>query len=498
MENKCIQENFLSRFKNNLKNFCHKNYRTFICINPEQKFPVRKNIMFNIKSINPTAVRFCLSIIIVCCLAQIISAQINIGGYNITLPKRKPKTEQPPSPNQTATPNQTTNQRVGDSAQSASKQSDDVELASEEINFNSNAPADYDANLKAGEPAIAVGRFGIEPVTIVSRSGDIYKVRVTSLQNSLHLYKANSVYPNFDLQTFAGEVNFGYGRYLQPYLPCYAQKHNLSEEQTRKEFYGGLGTNNPEIAKQLLQKNEPKLVEAGNLLKTKLSVRPNTYSSPGENPAVWDEITSNLDEYQKCVIDSIANKPSPILPIFLEDIQKAKSQVDRYQPGRNIYLVSAGAQSESLLRAVSPKAREEWSAKWLKNSSLRAKFNAAWDDLAASAKNKIPLYKPSVAGFQFRYPAGEKLLMDSFKNPSTLKILRIGTDTASWNIQKDNADLLPTYRYKDVRAYLRDSSDDHPYCKVVTARVKQDYSGGGTYNSTVYRAPVSEEIYGCP
>jgi hypothetical protein len=88
--------------------------------------------------------------------------------------------------------------------------------------------------------------------------------------------------------------------------------------------------------------------------------------------------------------------------------------------------------------------------------------------------------------------------MGAIKNPASLKIFRVGTDTAGWNIEKGNNDLLPSYRYKTMRVYFRDPADDHPYCRVVSARIKQDYAGGGRYNSEVYRSSVSEEVFGCP
>ena len=81
---------------------------------------------------------------------------------------------------------------------------------------------------------------------------------------------------------------------------------------------------------------------------------------------------------------------------------------------------------------------------------------------------------------------------------NSLLFTRVGTDTAGWEIQKDTDNLLPSYRYKTMRVYFRDPADDHPFCRVVSARIKQDYAGGGRYNAEVYRSSVSEEIFGCP
>ena len=185
------------------------------------------------------------------------------------------------------------------------------------------------------------------------------------------------------------------------------------------------------------------------------------------------------------------------LRIFLDDIKKAKTEVERYDPAQNLYLVSAGATSESLLRAVSPKAREAWAEQWLKTPASRDKFNMAFDDLAASAAKKLPLYKPDASRFKFRDAVSEKLLMNYFKDTSKIKVFRIGVGTAGWLIQRGD-DGLPSYRYRIASVYLRDSRADHPYCAVVSATVKQDYAGGGTYSTETYRSSAEEELFGCP
>jgi hypothetical protein len=120
------------------------------------------------------------------------------------------------------------------------------------------------------------------------------------------------------------------------------------------------------------------------------------------------------------------------------------------------------------------------------------------DALAASAAKKLPAYKPRTAAFQFRDPVAEKLLMSYFKNSPTVKVHRIGLASAGWQIQKDNYDLLPSYRFKAVYAYVRDSSDDHPYCRVVRATIKQDYAGDGKYSTETYRSSASDDLFGCP
>ena len=438
--------------------------------------------MVKLKSILKIKFNYLLCIGVLLCASQIVSAQINIGGISIPKIKRE-KTNK--------TDNKTTK---GNAAAEESNNQDDVQT-------NPNAPSNYNANLNVGDQAVAVDDFkNAEAVKILSKSGNAYKVAKLKEPDSIQWYSLNSVYPYFDKQAF-DEVMFDYKHSVTPYLECYGKKHNLDEEKVTVEGYNAFGARNftnAQEAQKELQSEQSKLAELDNLIKSKFGGgASNTFLEYLGNPSIVAEIAAQRGEYLKCAVGVEDDKPDFRLSVFLDDIKKAQSEVDRYTPADFLYLVSDGGSSAALLRAVSPKAREEWSKEWLKKADSRAEFNAAWDELAKVAAKKIPLYKPAAAQFKFRYPVGEKLLMDYFKNSSTLKIFRTGTDTTGWDIQKDSSN-FPTYRYKDVRVYLRDSSDDFPYCKVVTARVKQDYAGGGTYNPKVYRSSASEEIYSCP
>jgi hypothetical protein len=436
-----------------------------------------------------TVINFCLLVAVLLCASLQISAQISIGGVTISKPRRsnKPNTSQP--------------ERTTTNSADAGTSGENTVGAQEDVQTNPNAPTDYNANLNVGEQAIAVDHFrDVEMVRIVSKSGASYKVAKLNSPDAVQWYNANSVYPYFDNRAFT-EIMFNYKSYVTPYLPCYGKKHNLDSDKVTVEGYNAFGARHFDDAKdaqRTLQAEQPKLAELDSLLKSKLGGAPNTFLEYLSNPAIVAEIVAQRAEYLKCAVGVEDEKPDFRLPVFLSDIKKAQSEAERYAPGEYLYLVSAGASSEALLRAVSPRAREEWAKQWLKNPASRAEFNAALDALAATAAKKLSSYKPSAASFQFHDPASERLLMSSFKNPSTLKIFRVGTDTAGWNIQKDNDGILPSYRYKTVRVYLRDPNDDHPYCRVVSARIKQDYAGGGRYNSEVYRSSVSEEIYGCP
>lgn len=447
-----------------------------------------RNTMFTLNLKKHTLVNCCLVIILLTGAALQVSAQINLGGVTIPKPKRpnNPDTGQP----KRATPNKP------DAGTSGGN------VAQDDAQTNPNAPADYNANLNVGDQAVAVDRFkDVDVVKIVAKSGAAYKVAKLSSPNSVESYSANSVYPYFDSRAFS-EIMFDYKHFVAPYLPCYGKKHNLDSDKVTVEGYNAFGArhfNNAQDAQRTLQAEQPKLVELESLLKSKLNgVAPNTFLEYLSNPAIVAEIVSQRAEYLTCVVGVEDEKPDFRVSVFLADIKKAQSEAERYTPGDYLYLVSAGASSEALVNAVSLRARAEWEKQWLKTPASRAEFDTELDKLAAIAAKKLPGYKPSAASFQFRDPSGEKLLMGSFKNPASLKIFRIGADTAGWNIEKGNNEILPSYRYKTVKVYFRDPSDDHPFCRVVSARVKQDYAGGGRFNAEIYRSSVSDEIFGCP
>jgi hypothetical protein len=432
-----------------------------------------------------TVRNLCLLFAVLLCTSHQLIGQINIGGISIPKPKRsaKPNSSQPePTTSNNGTPR-------GNSA------------AQNDAQTNPNGPADYNANLNVGDQAVAVDRFrDVKAVKIVGKAGATYKVADLKSLDSVQWYSVNSVYPYFDYQAFT-EIMYDYKHYVTPYLPCYGKKHNLQEKQVTEEGYNAFGArhfSNAQDAQQTLQAEQQKLMELDSQLKSKLgSAAPNTFLEYLSNPAIVAEIVAQRAEYLKCAVGVEDEKPDFRLPVFLSDIRKAQGEAERYAPGEYLYLVSAGGPSEQLLYAVSRRAREEWAQQWLKNPASRSEFDNEWDKLAAIAAKKIPTYKPSAASYRFRDPAGEKMLMGALKSPSALKIFRIGTDTAGWEIQKDS-DNLPSYRYKTMKVYFRDPNDDHPYCRVVSARIKQDYAGGGRYNPETYRSSESEEIFGCP
>lgn len=183
------------------------------------------------------------------------------------------------------------------------------------------------------------------------------------------------------------------------------------------------------------------------------------------------------------------------LKFFLEEIAKAQKSVDEYTPEEKTYLVSSG-EYDWLVRAVSPKAREEWSKKWLTKPNERSKFNAALDALAASAAKKLPLYQANPKMYNFRNPTEEKMMKGTLENLASLKIFKIGLNQVNWLIDKNDLG-IPTARYKHGMLWVRDASDDHAFCKIYYVNIIQDYAGGGTYGAS-YAKFTGGELAGCP
>lgn len=293
------------------------------------------------------------------------------------------------------------------------------------------------------------------------------------------------------------KIKWGNNELLKPYLECYAKKHNLELIKVTDNAFRERGFENSQEMKKELEEEKPQLLEIGRQLKSQLKSRPNTGKTYHYNPAIWEEIIDNLAEYMPCAItgeQSRRTSGSVYMKMYLEDIKKMQKEVDEYNPAERNYFVSTST-ADYLLFAVSKREREKWLAD---SMEFKPTLDPLLDALAASAAKKLPLYKPNASWFKFRNPAAEKLILGIFKSPGTIKVHQIGLEDANWEIQKDNYGLLPSYRYKHANVYYRDSSDDHPYCRVASVRVKQDYAGGGTYSAKMYRSGANFGVIGCP
>ncbi len=292
-------------------------------------------------------------------------------------------------------------------------------------------------------------------------------------------------------------IKWGNVELLKPYLGCYAKKHNLELVAVTDNAFRERGFADSQEMKRTLLEEQPQLVEIGKKLKSELATQPNTGKTYHYNPGIWVEIIDNLAEYMPCAIggeQSRRTSESVFMKRYLEDIKKMQKEVDEYDPAGRNYFVSTST-ADYLLFAVSKRER----LKWLKDSmEFKPTLDPLLDALAASAAEKLPNYRPGAAWFKFRDAAAEKHTMGLFKNSATIKVHRIGVESAGWEIQKDNYGLLPSYRYKNANVYYRDSGEDHPFCRVASLKVKQDYAGGGRYSTETYRSSGQFRVIGCP
>ncbi len=191
-------------------------------------------------------------------------------------------------------------------------------------------------------------------------------------------------------------------------------------------------------------------------------------------------------------------EPNPGLDFHAKDIERSAEEVKAYDPARGGNMVHE-SNDNYILYALSKKERDEWLGRWtsFKRGGPCDKVDPALDALAAAVAAKIGSSKPRAEDFRFHDPASERVLMTLFENSKTTKVIKIGFDTAAWEIQRGD-DGLPSYRYKDGYVWARDTAEDQPYCHLYSARVKQDYAGGGTYSSKIYRSSAQDRMIGCP
>lgn len=177
----------------------------------------------------------------------------------------------------------------------------------------------------------------------------------------------------------------------------------------------------------------------------------------------------------------------------LGDIAKRQKEVDSFTPDRG-WLINSN-NYDHLLYAVSPTAREKWLAS---SNALDYKncLASAFDKLAASAANKLPLYLPNTKVYAQHNPAEERLMKSKINDLADHKIFYTGIQEPNWLIDKNEWG-LPKSRYKHGMVWVRYMPNDHPYCRVYYINIIQDYAGGGTYGAS-YAAFIEDQLFGCP
>ena len=365
--------------------------------------------------------------------------------------------------------------------------------AQDDVKENANAPANYDANLRAGARAVAASFGGLETVTVVSKSGNIYRAKLDDGTDNIYLFRANAVYPYFDVQAF-GQIVEGKEDLITPYLECSAKKRGADAEKLKGDGFRPPYFADQNAMKTELQNGQATLAQLEASLKV-LAAHPDTFLAYQNNPAVWYDIAVNRAEYLPCALGDRRTediKDSPWLRAHRDGVKKVLSAVENYRAGSGDSMMSS---SEYAFYAVSPKMRADWLKE--KNAlDFKDEIDKLLKPLADALAAKLPSYFPSTDKYAVRNAAEEALMKQVLPNAAQNKIFKIGLAQTTWQIDKGTLG-IPQARYKNGLIYRRSTQTDHPYCYATYVNVVQNYAGGGTYAASRSEI-IREELVACP
>ncbi len=366
--------------------------------------------------------------------------------------------------------------------------------------YNPAADPAYDGNLNVNDIVIAVDKgAALKTMKVFQKKDGMYQLgtkdvtawEIKNRPDALKWYKANSVYPYFDQDAFNARTG-KYKSVVAGYLLCLSQKYKLN-------LAALTGSNSwptyyiKDNAEHESEKN--KLEELFQIIDKEFSTLPNTFLSYTQNPAIWKLVAANRFELLECLTKVENPEIKRMIDFYLKEIATAKTAAENFTSGTS-GLYNGGY--SWMFRAVSKKGREDFITTqkgWNANTGAVSKINAALDELKPICAPKIALLKMENNLFQYRDAPSEALMKGYLKNPAILKIHKIGISDADWLIEK-NSFGIPLYRYKRGTMWVRNNTDDHPYCKGLFFVIKQDYSGSGTYGKS-FISEYSEELRGC-
>jgi hypothetical protein len=367
--------------------------------------------------------------------------------------------------------------------------------------YNPAADPAYDGNLNVNDMVIAVDKgAALKTMKVFQKKDGMYQLgtkditawEIKNSPNALKWYKANSVYPYFDENAFNARTG-KYKSVVAAYLLCFSQKYKLNV---------AIVTGSTNWPTYYIKDNaehddqQKKLEELFQIIDKEFPSLPNTFLSYTQNPAIWKLVARDRVELLECLSKVENPDITKTIDRYLKEIASAKTAAQNFTGGTSdLY---NGTTYSWMLRAVSKKAREDYIATqkgWNTNAGAVSKINTALDELKTICSPKIAMLKMENNLFQYHDAASEALMKGYLKNPGLLKILKTGISDADWLIEKNDLG-IPLYRYKRGTMWVRNNTDDHPYCKGLFFVIKQDYSGGGTYGKS-FISEYSEELKGC-
>lgn len=285
------------------------------------------------------------------------------------------------------------------------------------------------------------------------------------------------------------------------FVPCYAGKHKLRLQDLviYGDYYPYPAFDTYSPIEEQVSKRRTALAELEQEIKQTFATRPNTGQRVETNPAIWDEITTNRDEYITCALANFEEKSDdPRISSFQDDVKETLQEVKDYTPQNSTRIVQS-KYWDWLARAISPSARNEFLNKWgsLLQPKQRQGFERDLDAIGAALPPKIAAFtKDKINNFPFRNPAEEGMMRAELRDLTGMVVHKIGLYQNQWLIEKNNFG-LPVNRYKQGAVYGRDPRSDHAYCRIWYVNIIQSYSGGGTYAAS-YAKYVGSDFVACP
>ena len=173
--------------------------------------------------------------------------------------------------------------------------------------------------------------------------------------------------------------------------------------------------------------------------------------------------------------------------VHYDNAYKTLREAEDYKPGLRTYYVRElnDRRNEYLLAGISPSFRKDWLSSHHTPEKDAHCIVPMFDEIGAAAKLTLKNYRPT--GYEFHEASDERLIKDAVKQRiPDAQILGTGVKQGSWEIEK-LANGIPSLRYKYGMAWVKSSTFDDGFCRIVHVNIIQDYSGGGTYADSTSR-----------
>ncbi len=170
---------------------------------------------------------------------------------------------------------------------------------------------------------------------------------------------------------------------------------------------------------------------------------------------------------------------SPFYAVHYGDALKTLREAESYKATARKYYVRelSDRRNEYLEAGISPKLRETWFTNHRIAEKDRQCLAGVFDAIAGAAKKTLPKYRPR----GYTHHDDDGLIEDVVKRKiPDAQILEVGVSSPNWDIEKLRNG-IPRVRYKYGMAWVKTSSADDGYCRIVYVNVQQEYSGGGTF-----------------